>query len=50
MRQTADDLRAVVIAGGFAGGEKDARIGISGDEPSLIVSTEPHQSSLFANI
>ena len=27
-----DDLGAVVVAGGFAGGEKDARIGVRGDE------------------
>jgi hypothetical protein len=30
-----DDLGAVVVAGGFAGGEEDARVGRCGDEVSL---------------
>jgi hypothetical protein len=30
-----DDLRAVVVAGRFAGGEKDARVGWGGDRTSL---------------
>jgi hypothetical protein len=28
----SDDLGAVVVAGGFAGGEEDARIGVRADE------------------
>ena len=31
-----DDLGAVVIAGGFASGEEEVRIGVCGDEDSLV--------------
>ena len=33
--QFGDDLCAVVVAGGLAGGEEDARVGVGGDEGSL---------------
>jgi hypothetical protein len=31
-----DEARAVVVAGGFAGGEEDARVGCGGDDLSLV--------------
>jgi len=40
-----DDLGAVVIAGGFAGGEEDARVGDCGDGSSL----EPAQDVIAGN-
>jgi hypothetical protein len=33
--QFSDDFGAVVVAGGFAGGEEDARVGIRADASSL---------------
>jgi hypothetical protein len=36
--ECADELRAVGVAGGFAGGEEDARIGDRSDESSLSLS------------
>jgi hypothetical protein len=41
-----DDLGAVMVAGGFAGGEEDARVGDNVDESSL----EPAQDVLASNL
>jgi len=36
--QGDDKGRAIGVAGGFAGGEKDARVGLRGDVLSLLLS------------
>ena len=40
-----DDLGAVVVAGGFAGGEEDARVGIRADKRSLERVQSPRRIS-----
>ena len=35
-----DELRAVVVAGGFAGGEEDARVGLGGDDVQFTSESE----------
>ena len=42
-----DDLGAVVVAGGFAGGEEDARVGIRADKNKFRLSGRPADRAWF---